>query len=283
MLTAGCEPLHADEDDETLDASAIEGTIKDAETADAAPPPAGEPAASDAGRRPSGTGGPADAATTNDAAASKPMGGAATRDGGLRASKDIGGVGFDQSLGGNPIPVLLFAGGYASFKVEQLVEPIDIEYDIVEHPNNWYEWRRSSSGLELKAAGGAWEPVFYKYECSALAEGTVLSGMFEDSSVATPTSSAGLIQITRYRFGNDGSIQSCTMKKFVIGANVSVEREQRQGTYTLDGYVMHATYTNGTRETVPFFFDPARPTRLWMERTHYVVPTEQPSTLCMTP
>ncbi|HEX6245679.1 MAG TPA: hypothetical protein VFZ61_32365 [Polyangiales bacterium] len=286
VLAVGCEVQPAERDEQESDAAAVIGTSQDADTSDPNPTPREEPdmITSDAAANPGAPVGSADAATPS-ATAGKPdaTAGAAPRDGGPQVSKDIVGVGFDQSRGGYPIPVLLFGGGYASFDVDQLVKPIDIEYDIVEHPESWYEWRRSSTGLELKAARGEWEPVFYKYECSALARGTVLSGVFEDSTVAAPTSGAGLIQITRYGFGSNGSIQSCTMKKFIIGANISVEREQRQGTYTLDGYVMQATYTDGTRERVPFFYDPARPTRLWLERTQYVVPTKEPTTLCVTP
>jgi hypothetical protein len=71
----------------------------------------------------------------------------------------IDSVGFDQSKGGFPIPVLLFHGGYASFNVEQIVKPIDIAYDVVEHPSAWPTWRRDAMGIALKYTNDLLAPL----------------------------------------------------------------------------------------------------------------------------
>ncbi|MFM2418968.1 MAG: hypothetical protein RL385_3691, partial [Pseudomonadota bacterium] len=124
-------------------------------------------------------------------------------------------VAFERSRAQHPIPVLLFQGGYASYNVGQLVKPIDIAYDVVEHPESWPVWRRTATGLEIEGSSG-FVPFDYSYTCSALPRGTTLSGMFEYTSSTTIGTDAGVFEVERYRFAADGTYESCNMTQTVI-------------------------------------------------------------------
>jgi len=193
-------------------------------------------------------------------------------------------VAFDRSRAQHPIPVLLFQGGYASYNVDQLVKPIDIAYDVVEHPESWPVWRRTATGLEIEGSNG-FVPFDYSYTCSALPRGTTLSGMFEYTSSTTIGTDAGVFEVERYRFAADGTYESCNMTQTVIVASgtISSKRTQKKGRYVIDGYTIRLTNDDGTSAFMPFFYDPNRSTRLWIEKTNYVTPTKTPATLCVAP
>jgi hypothetical protein len=193
-------------------------------------------------------------------------------------------VAFERSRAQHPIPVLLFQGGYASYNVGQLVKPIDIAYDVVEHPESWPVWRRTATGLEIEGSSG-FVPFDYSYTCSALPRGTTLSGMFEYTSSTTIGTDAGVFEVERYRFAADGTYESCNMTQtvIVVSGTISNKRTQRKGRYVIDGYTIRLTNDDGTSAFMPFFYDPNRTTRLWIEKTNYVTPTKTPTTLCVAP
>lgn len=193
-------------------------------------------------------------------------------------------VGFDQSQGGFPVPVLLFQGGYASFNVEQIVKPIDIAYDVVEHPSEWPAWHRTAMGVELKYSAG-WKPLMYKYECASLPKGTTLAGTFQRRTDTVVGSEIAVQTIARYRFAVDGTFETCkvTTTAIVSPGRVSTDRAALHGTYEIDGYKVRFAYSDGTSTTVPFFYDPMRPTRLWVDREPFPNPTVVETAICVDP
>jgi hypothetical protein len=199
-------------------------------------------------------------------------------------SSVIASVAFEQSKAQSPIPVLLFEGGFASFEVEQLVTPIDIAYDLIERPTAWPAWRRGAAGVEL-SRGGAWTPVLYKYECAPLPAGTTLAGLFERRASSVVGNQAAVQTVTRYRFGTDGSFAACEMKKTAIVAlgSITTERTESRGTYQIDGYKVRLINEDASSVTQPFFYDPARPTRMWLGRLHYPASTGTDTALCVAP
>ncbi|MEY4513407.1 MAG: hypothetical protein RLZZ450_5529 [Pseudomonadota bacterium] len=199
-------------------------------------------------------------------------------------SEVIDSVGFDQSKGGFPIPVLLFHGGYASFNVEQIVKPIDIAYDVVEHPSAWPTWRRDAMGIALKYTND-WTPLMYKYECTSLAKGTTLAGTFQRRTDTVIGSEAAVQAIQRYRFAANGTFETCKVTKTAIVAlgRISTEREPLHGTYEIDGYKIRFVYSDGTSATLPFFYDPMRPTRVWVGREPFPNPTTVDAAICVDP
>jgi hypothetical protein len=193
-------------------------------------------------------------------------------------------VGFEQ-VEDAPAPFLLFKAGYGSFNAGQIVQPIDIDYDLVEHPQAWPAWRRTPEGVERQTANG-WLPLTYKYECAALPKGTTLSGMFEERLSATVGGGVASRQwVIRYRFSADGTFETCDAQKTAIVATGSVKTEYSQvrGTYEIDGYAIVFTREDGTQVAKPFFYDPARPTRLWIDRGYFPAPSTTNTAICVAP
>lgn len=190
-----------------------------------------------------------------------------------------------EDVDGVPEPFLLFKAGYGSFNVEQIVHPIDIAYDLVEHPQAWPAWRRTPQGVERQTANG-WLPLTYKYECAPLPEGTTLNGVFEERLSAVVGGGVASRQwVIRYRFSDDGSFEVCDAQKTAIVATGSVKTQytQAKGTYEIDGYTIRFTRDDGTEVAQPFFFDPNRPTRVWIDRGHFPIPKAANSAICVAP
>jgi hypothetical protein len=192
----------------------------------------------------------------------------------------IASVGFTQ-YNDDPYPVLLFQGGYASYDLDQIVKPIDIADDIVDNPEEWPEWRRGSGGVELKGEDG-WETLLYTYECSALPKGTTLSGLFEWSFVSNIGGGGGASR-GRYRFAEDGTFASCEAVKIVTLSGSDTTREEHKGRYEIDGYKIKFSYDNAASETLPFFYDPTKPKRVWVGKHYYPTPSGSDTALCVEP
>jgi hypothetical protein len=200
-------------------------------------------------------------------------------------STEIAAVGFDQSNKQQPLPLLLYKGGYASFNVDLVVRPIDIAYDVVEHPLDWPQWRRTPTGLERKVKD-EWKPLQYEFECKALPPNSRVNGLFERyvANIVDP-SIGGVATRTRYSFRPDGTFASCEAKTTILVTAGSRRNEQtpHTGTYTIDGFTLRLNYQEGGGASFPFFYDPARPTRVWIEKGYYPTTSEKPTELCVLP
>lgn len=197
-------------------------------------------------------------------------------------SNVIASVAFDH-IENRPVPVLLFAGGYASYNVSQIVKPIDIAYDLVEHPASWPLWRRGPMGVELQTPSG-WKTLLYKYECGPLPVGTKLAGTFEVRGSVTAGAEAARKWVNRYRFAADGTFEYCDMTTTAIVVLGSVEtvKTEHRGTYELDGYKVQFALEGAGGGTHALFYDPVRPTRLWLNRAHYTQVADG-TPLCVAP
>lgn len=204
-------------------------------------------------------------------------------DAGDSALNEIQAVGFDLSNDA-PVPVLLFKAGYASYNAWQIVAPIDIAYDLVEHPMAWPAWRRTSTGVELQNGNG-WAALPYKYECSALPKGTTVSGTFEQRTSTTAGTLAARQWVRRYRFTAEGTFESCEAEKTAIVATGSITTKytQAKGSYEIDGYTLLLKHDDGRLDPRPFFYDPMRPTRLWINRAYLPVPAKDNPAICVAP
>jgi hypothetical protein len=202
-------------------------------------------------------------------------------------SEDIESVAFDQSTNNRkePIPVLLYSGGYASYNASLIVKPIDIAYDVVEHPDDWPAWRRGPEQVELNGGDG-WRQVRYAYECKALAKGTRFEGTFERyvENIADP-SLGGNVHRTRIRFAKDGTFEFCDATEVIVVVTGTIKNtaEPKAGTYEVDGLTVHLKWTDGTTEDDPLFYDPMRPTRVWLGRAFYENPKAENAEICVKP
>ena len=203
---------------------------------------------------------------------------------GPTVSNEIETVAFEQSTQGHPLPLLCFKGGYASFNVDQLVNAIDIAFDVVEHPTKWPAWRRTANGIERQTSTG-WKALTYKYECAAQPRGTMLSGTFEHYAGTAIGDIAAVETRHRYRFSSDGSFQSCksTLTAVVATGTLDRERLEHSGRYEVDGFTIRFSYADGSSETLPLFYDPTRPTRLWIGNDDFPSPTSNDPAICVAP
>jgi hypothetical protein len=181
------------------------------------------------------------------------------------------------------VPVLLYKGGLASFNTELVTNPIDIAYDFVEHPQDWPAWRRNAAGTVELQRGGVWGTPEYSYEVKPLPKGTTLAGTFNwgrDTAIGTD---AAVKFVFRYRFKADGTFERCKSTVTAIPAIPSITRKQEpfSGKYEIDGYKLKLTYDTGGEDTIPFFYDPTRPTRLWLGPNHYPVVEQDIPEICI--
>jgi hypothetical protein len=69
----------------------------------------------------------------------------------------------------------------------------------------------------------------------------------------------------------------------VVPAIPSIKREYTRfsGRYTVDGYTITITDdADSSSGIAPFFYDPQRPTRLWIGSDHYPAPSDNLSDIC---
>ncbi len=231
---------------------------------------------------PDGAGGNASDADT-DAGTHVNLGNAAPH-----VSYDIQAVGFhaitDQAISRDPIPVpvLLYAGHLASFNTDLAVKRIDIDYDLIEHPDAWPAWRRNGDVTELQR-GAAWAPLHFKYQCLPLPKGTVLGGTFQYLRDAAVGSTAAVKTIDRYRFKDDGTFETCKSTLTVVASSppiINRKYEEKRGRYEIDGLKILFRYDDGATAAAAFFYDPMRPTRLWFGRTHFTKPANDVPEIC---
>lgn len=231
-------------------------------------------------------------AAPSDRSDAGPQGGSspdAPTHGAPTVSNEIESVGFydryDQNAvpaGPIPTPLLLYKGGLASRNIGLVLNPIDIAYDRVEHPEAWPAWRRGGAGIELETANG-WTELHYPFECRPLAKGTKLAGTFQYFRDAYVAENAAVKIIDRYRFKDDGTFETCKSTHTVVASSFPIidnKKEPFEGNYEIDGYKLRLTYDDGTTEQRAFFYDPMRPTRLWLGTAHYPTPTEDISEIC---
>ena len=96
---------------------------------------------------------------------------------------------------------------------------------------------------------------------------------------------AAVKTIYRFRFKQDGTFETCKSLLTVVPAVPTIQRtyESKTGNYEVDGYKIHLTYNEGGEDLYPFFFDPARPSRLWLGFNYYPTPTNDVPEICMVP
>ena len=245
-----------------------------------------------AAARQSGSGGAALAGTGGASAGRAGSGGVATSaSGGRLAQGNVGVppsvpsnepelVAFDRGTSNIPAPLLLFSGGYATFNLDLLLNPVDVASDVAAHPGAWLPWRRGGNG-RVEYLTNAWKPVAYNNEYVALERGTRLSGVYEHNF-----ESAGAASVTeerrRYRFEKDGTFAFCTVtRKTVINGQWLLDTVERKGTYEIHGYTIQLVDSDGVTSTWPFFYRPEL-TAIWTnERPFEIIPT--PDALCVTP
>lgn len=190
---------------------------------------------------------------------------------------------YDSRISNGPIPtpVLLLSEGIASFDPSLITVPTDIDYDRQEHPENWPSWRRANGQVQILEQN-SWQAMHYPYEVAPLAANTALIGTFEhrrDSAVGTTAASAVDF---RFRFYANGTYEFCESTIVIIPAIPTIDREytRESGTYTTDGYTLTLNNTEGGTETMPLFYDPERPTRLWLGVNHYPNPSDNLTDIC---
>jgi hypothetical protein len=194
---------------------------------------------------------------------------------------------YDSRISDGPIPtpVLLISDGtssIASYNPSIITTPIDIDYDRQEHPEDWPAWRRSNGVAQIQESNG-WRQVHYPYEVGALPSGTRLSGTFEHRRDATVGTTAASSADYRFRFYADGTYESCTSTLVVVPAVPTIKREYTRfrGRYKVDGYTITITNdADSSTSSAPFFYDPERPTRLWIGSDHYPAPSDNLSDIC---
>jgi hypothetical protein len=203
-------------------------------------------------------------------------------------STEITKVAYNQTTNGTgkPIPVLLYAGGYASYNISLITEPIDIAYDIVEHPDAWPLWRQGNERVELQEAG-AWTPVHYAYETQPLPADTRVSGLFERYVENIPDPNlGGNAHRYRYKFSDDGTFEFCDASVVIVVASGTIRYENalKKGRYAVEGLTIQYTFDDGSpSERYPFFFDPERPTRFWLRSAHFENTKDQTLPTCEKP
>lgn len=90
---------------------------------------------------------------------------------------------------------------------------------------------------------------------------------------------------TRYRFAADGTVDSCEAKEVIVVATGTIKNttDPKHGSYHIDGYAVHLEYEDGTKLDLPFFYDPNRPTRMWLGRNFYEKPKTENAEICVAP
>ncbi len=199
-------------------------------------------------------------------------------------SSEVVAVGFDKYDDANPKPLLLFKGGYASFRLDVIRDSLDVGADMNQHPKQWYRWRRVATRLERTLSESEeWKALSFDYEATALAKGTKVSGLFERIVRATSSNRVSLSR-HRYRFQDDGTFEFCVATAAITDSSPSPDQQEparKNGTYDINKYKIQLASTAGGTETKVFIYDLKQPERFWSEDGLYSTTSESSTDICV--
>jgi hypothetical protein len=220
---------------------------------------------------PNQTGSPAGGAS-GGSSGSAAMGGDANATKTMPADSDmVVSVAFTLNKTGEPVPVVLFDGGYATYDASIVTQsPIDAAAHRKANPDSWTQWRRISGQVELKTSSG-WQQLSTHDEAKPLPKATPLSQLHGRYYSPDPNGNP-LIYITwRYRFNENGTFEYCKVS-VVVGTNpdlLSRERDMRAGRYHVDGYTLRLDDDKGVSDTHAFFYEGPTSERMWIDGLYY--------------
>jgi hypothetical protein len=196
-------------------------------------------------------------------------------------SDEVVSVAFLLNSKGEPRPVVLFKGGYATYDESIVTQsPIDAAAHRAANPDSWTEWRRTSGKVDLKTSTG-WQLLVTHEEAKPLPKGTPLSQLHE-SYVGSDLNANPVILIRwRYRFHEDGTFDYCKISE-IAGTNPDIfsrEIDDRAGHYVVDGFKLHLEDANGINDTYSFFYEGPVSQRMWIDGRYYVL-EDGPEEVC---
>lgn len=183
-----------------------------------------------------------------------------------KISNTVVSIAFGTAPAGNPTPLVLFDGGYATWDETILAtQAIDVAASMQAMPNMWEQWRRSGNEIQLKSSQG-WNPLPYSDEYGPTMKGTRLSAVYERVFSPDPTAEVLVLLEWRYRFKSDGTFEYCYTSTIAGTPPVfSKERKSRAGKYEVDGYVVHFDDDAGVSDTESFIYNSASTHWLWVD------------------
>lgn|GEM_PF-5152730 len=170
-----------------------------------------------------------------------------------------------EDFGDDPVPLLCFTGGFATFRIEYAIKSFDLSVEMRRNPDHWRQWVRTPEGIEYTNEDGQKLVQHSNVERRALPDGTRFSGKYLDYS---ETAAAGLaiLNWTFFDFRSDGTFSTCSASQ-VAGASIGVsndEEPRRDGHYEIADYGITLSYSDNKVESNPFFFSTQATKGLWM-------------------
>ena len=193
-------------------------------------------------------------------------------------------VGFGSSLSHDTYLLLKDGTIYRGLPVAP--DEIDIVKSRANEPKNWGRWKRAGKGYQVSWAGAPYKALEGEATVPASANqklngywgssqgynnfGSSFSrswgitfapgGRFQTGSSSVSSASFGLAGGgTVSRADDEGSESLTAGPNYSVGTSTSKKNPlaNRQGTYSLSGYVLTLRYDNGKIERAPFFFLPS--------------------------
>jgi len=170
------------------------------------------------------------------------------------------------------VPYFLFKDGTATSDVSLVVDYNSVKEHQNKYPKRWFKWRKRSGKYQVKE-GSKWVDFAYQDTYASYKSSYRLNRRYKRMSGGFGGGSYKLYEFSKSGRFTSGGVVFANSETASGGASVSLvhKNADKQGRYSIDGYVLTLEFDNGDVRHYPFVSDgKGNPDVIWLDGYGYV-------------